>query len=462
MARFLGASLCLLASVRADQIWVHSANLSAAIDSVSGDILHVNSTTATGGISWDAIGLFSLGEKGSSPTVLNISVAPCDGGSVCITQWLSVVGQYSNASCCEEYVVSCEQQISPVSGDAGTPSSLAWSVRILSNAAQPWRTSLKTSFAIAATSEEPLYWVPRTGPECPSNACNSWRDALGMVNGSTVSPPIATKYGLGFYFEQDSAAREVSPVPAYVRADSGGDGLGLIAALDDAIFGLTTDADAGGANVTRWYNRLGGGVGVNVTYFLVPLSGADWRPLFAWGRAAFPRFFLAETLVAEGKHAAPAVAAAAAAAQPAPVPDVVATGLGLYTCAGAADWNVSEAVGLSGASINWDAHFWWPYIGLLLPPPAVDSWISNTGSGEQTACGAGFSHGDVVNRSRINASYTAAAAVGVRTLAYFNLVEFGEVWGVLVSPSGAAHLHVRVCTFPPRILIVAEPLLPAS
>ena len=425
MARFLGAPLILLASVRADHLWVHSANLSVSIDTVNGDIVSVNSTTATGGISWDAIGKFSLGEKGSSPAVLNISVAPCGSGSVCITQWLSVVGQYSNATCCEEYVVACEQQISPVSGDVGSPSSLAWSVRVTSSASQPWRTSLSTSFVVAGNGDAPLYWVPRTGPECPSNACNSWRDALGMVNSSTPSPSIATKYGLGFYFEHDSAAREVSPVPAYVRADSGGDGLGIMAALDDPIFGLTTDADGGGVNVTRWYNRLGGSVGVNLTYFLVPLSGADWRPLFAWGRAAFPRFFLAETLVAESKISAPAEAV-----QPAPVPDVVATGLGLYTCAGAADWNVSEAVGLSGASINWDAHFWWPYIGLLLPPPAVDSWVSNTGSGEQTACGAGFSHGDVVNRSRINASYTAAAAVGVRTLAYFNLVEFGEVWNV--------------------------------
>ena len=77
-----------------------------------------------------------------------------------------------------------------------------------------------------------------------------------------------------------------------------------------------------------------------------------------------------------------------------------------------------------GATTIWDAHFFWPYQGMFLPPNAT--WASNTGGGEELACGAGWRHGDVASRARVAASYASARGAGLRTLAYFNLFHFGQ------------------------------------
>jgi hypothetical protein len=37
-------------------------------------------------------------------------------------------------------------------------------------------------------------------------------------------------------------------------------------------------------------------------------------------------------------------------------------GLGMYTCAGPADLNLT-ALEKFGGNVIWDAHFWWPYQG---------------------------------------------------------------------------------------------------
>lgn len=61
---------------------------------------------------------------------------------------------------------------------------------------------------------------------------------------------------------------------------------------------------------------------------------------------------------------------------------------------------------------------------MFLPPNA--SWVSNSGGGEEDACGLSWTHGDRVDLDRINASYAAARAAGLRTLSYFNLFHFGQ------------------------------------
>ena len=100
---------------------------------------------------------------------------------------------------------------------------------------------------------------------------------------------------------------------------------------------------------------------------------------------------------------------------------------GLYTCANAADVNISE-LRAAGATHIWDAHFNWPYIGMPLPPvvPAGSSWPSNTGSGEEADCGPSFRHGQATSAAQIGAESLAAAALGLTVLQYFNLFEFGE------------------------------------
>ena len=127
-------------------------------------------------------------------------------------------------------------------------------------------------------------------------------------------------------------------------------------------------------------------------------------------RTAFPRFFLSPTLLKGSTF------------------DAVDTGLGLYTCANSEDMNLTEVVELYGATTNWDAHFYWPYIGMFLPPiePPNANWKSNTGPQEEPNCGAHFSHGATVNAAVIGKELAAAAANGIKTLQYFNLIEYGQ------------------------------------
>jgi hypothetical protein len=90
--------------------------------------------------------------------------------------------------------------------------------------------------------------------------------------------------------------------------------------------------------------------------------------------------------------------------------------------------NLPQVRDASGATLNWDAHFYWPYIGLYLPPiqPAGASWASNVGSGEEGVCGPGWRHGANASYAGIAAQYAASAAAGLTTLSYFNLNEWGE------------------------------------
>ena len=240
---------------------------------------------------------------------------------------------------------------------------------------------------------------------------------------------------------------QLLPVPLALRASvAQGAGVGLVAALDDAIFGLRLSVNASALAFTRQFNRLASAQAgaVTVTHFLVPTPGTDWRPLFAWGRAAFPRFFLPPSLLAgtpalnfTATHATPRALAelVARAATPQgappvapPPPPSLAHGLGIYSCANVQDMNLPQVRDASGATLNWDAHFYWPYIGMYLPPiePAGASWASNVGSGEEGVCGPGWRHGANASYAGIAAQYAASAAAGLTTLAYFNLNEWGE------------------------------------
>ena len=103
-----------------------------------------------------------------------------------------------------------------------------------------------------------------------------------------------------------------------------------------------------------------------------------------------------------------------------------------YTCASPADLNLTTTVQNAGGSTLWDASFWWPYIGMFLPPVANASvaWSSNTGGSEQATCSPhpnGFKHGDPVSASTIAAHMVGMAEVGIKLpLSYFNLFELGE------------------------------------
>lgn len=316
------------------------------------------------------------------------------------------------------------------------------------------------NFSTAVDPADAHVWAPRAGNDT-HNVKFVWDNVLRMLGPNETRAVDLTRmqYGTGFLCDPSDAAcmGQLVSVPAAVLASGqAGAGLGMFAKLDDAIFGLNLDVQPSAVTFTRNFNRLAGSHGpVEATYYLVPLAGVCWRPLFAWGRAAFPRFFLSPTLLAGSPSATftasretsitlqqqqqsmakeslstahrNATTSGAVDAPPAP-PAVVSTGLGLYSCANVADMNLTEVIDLSGANINWDAHFYWPYIGMYLPPlvPADAQWTTNQGSGEELHCGPHYVHGQRINTAAIHAEYVAAKRSGITTLAYFNLNEYGQ------------------------------------
>ena len=429
-------------------LWLHTADLSIAVNTSTGAVQRLNTSLGfTSGPSFTA-GIFA-GED-LSPVVHSVAVAACSHNgapAVCVDSNVTVLGERSNATCCERYPLRVRQTLWGVALP-GVPTAVGWTATFLSAAPLPWRTVLQARVdyfdaANAAAAADARVWAPQGGLDSENRAFR-WRDVLSPVAAADGVDLTGMQYGKGFLCDPGTrppCMGRLLPIPlSYSASAAAGAGLGVVAALDDDIFGLVLDLTPASAAFSRRFNRLASAAGpVSATHFLVP-AGNDWRGIFKWGRRAFPRFFLSPTLLTPAARAFSAArahagevaalgrrrAAAAAAPPPPPPPRAIATGLALYSCADVADLNLTE-LALSGANVNWDAHFYWPYIGMYLPPivPANASWESNVGDGEEGACGR-FKHGQQVSYSGIAAEYTAAAEAGIQTLAYFNLNEWGQ------------------------------------
>ena len=427
-------------------LWVNTADLSVAVDGTSGRLAALN--TSSGFSSGPAFSGAILAGEDLNPSVQGVAVSVCTHNgapAVCVDANLTVLGENSNASCCSRYPVRVLQTLWGVALP-GVPTAVGWTASFLSSAPLPWRTVLQARVDFWGEGESPSdvrIWAPRGGVDLENRAF-VWRDVLTPLSANDGVNLTRMQYGQGFLCDSGSACMgQLLPVPVSYTGSAGA-GVGVVAALDDAIFGLTLDLTPSSASFSRRYNRLASAAGpVSATYFLVP-AGADWRALFRWGRAAYPRFFLSPTLLTPAARAFSATRATAQevaalpagrhSAPPAPPPRAIATGLGAYSCANAADMNLTE-LALSGVTTNWDAHFYWPYIGMYLPPvsPQNASWASNLGDGEEGACGR-YRHGQQVSYASIAAEYAAAAAVGLQTLAYFNLNEYGQNYGCTPLP----------------------------
>jgi hypothetical protein len=432
-------------------LWVHSGgDISVAVDSTTGAVAHVNASSVWGGWASDVNATSWLGEAPPSPLAApQVSSCGPDGASVCVSRILSVVGQNPDGTCCHQYTVNVTDTFSPTPSPSSTPlllpASVAWTMSVSeTTSGLSWRTRIATDLEILPAGPSPAnlsdaaFWMPRSGPRP-----GGWTDVTALLTSASAPNGLRTTYGDGFIYEQNiSSGREVSPIPMTLAASLSLDaGLALFHDPADPLVAAYADVDPLRSSFSRIYNRLGAGAladgGVSFTMHFVPVKGADWRPAFAWARAAFPPFFLSASALAAGPQGwVPSAAAAAAATSlaptPSPVPLYLRVGQGLYTCASGEDVNASYLI-QAGATMNWDAHFFWPYIGQFMPQDAT-SWTSNTGSGEELDCGPHFTHGDTVDRGAINATYAAGLDVGLATLPYFNLFEFGENVQIVPAP----------------------------
>jgi hypothetical protein len=265
-----------------------------------------------------------------------------------------------------------------------------------------FRVPLTTSLNISA--EGLSWWAPRTGQTPTDNLL-------------AFDPPLRPARRLLFgAVDNAPASAEETPLPMAVAYSAAlGFGVGLLPNVSDtAIAGELVVGGNVGVSWTRLYDRLDHRTGQPVTYttHLIGLGSGPpsalaqglypelaWRPAMAWMQAHFPSYLLPLLPADEG--------------------------LGIYDCA-AADAVNASFLQQAGASVNWDAHFWWPYIGMTAPPNAT--WRSNTGSGEETQCG-GYTHGDRVSREAMAAYFTNLDQVtngSMHAMSYFNLYEFGE------------------------------------
>ena len=208
------------------------------------------------------------------------------------------------------------------------------------------------------------------------------------------SAPAALSFGAENFLANIAGAgetrgRDAVPVPVAVFANvSVGATLAVVLAMNDTTLAAAIDASTAGLEVRRYNNRLGGGrPAVRFVVHLVAKPATDWRPAYSWVVDRYAQFF----------RAGPAAASVAAG-----------VGLGMYTCANVTGLNVT-ALAAMGANVIWDAHFWWPYQGLFLPPVPSETtrWRSNTGGGEEIKC-PGFNHGQEVSIAAIR---TAASTL---------------------------------------------------
>jgi hypothetical protein len=423
-AAFLLPQLAAPAALSPNWAWVHTPSISAAVDLSSGQLAHVNSSA---GYASDVAALSYLGEGGGQPSQVGAAnVSACEGGgAVCVVRQLTVVGQKSDGSCCVNYTVTATDTFAPALG------SIAWTFAVLESASgASWRTSIVTSVAFAAAASnasDALVFAPRAA------ALNGggFDDTTRLLAGADPALPLKLQLGRGFIYESFASDYAVAPLLASVTASlARGCGVALFHDPSDALVAATAEVGASSTMFSRIYNRLGAGaepLATAFTVYIVSVPGRDWRPAFAWARSAFPRFFLPYSLVA------PPAAARRDLSRMRGEPTSAAflnIGLGLYTCADASELDAPFLRNVSATHI-WDAHFFWPYQGMFLPPN--NSWTSNLGDGEELDCGAAWAHGSRVDRACIAQSYVAAEESGLATLSYLNLFHFGK--DVRVEPS---------------------------
>ena len=160
--------LALVLAAEGSEQWVHSPDISASVDTATGLLASINTSS---GFSTRALGAFAgslLAGQDLSPTISAVTVAPCTFNglpALCMSSTYQVLGEASNASCCQSYAVQVEQALWPLAGLPGpVPSALGWHVSLASAAPQPWRTLLQTRLDFGGgPSSDPLYWAPQGG-----------------------------------------------------------------------------------------------------------------------------------------------------------------------------------------------------------------------------------------------------------------------------------------------------------
>lgn len=264
----------------------------------------------------------------------------------------------------------------------------------------PFRAPIVTQLNFLATHNDANLWLPRAG-----NGSDASDNVLQML------PPPVSPLSLAFGDLQGPQSDDLTPLPmlvAYSPREVWA--LGVFHSLNDTVLAGQVELADHHYSFSRLFDRLDHQTQrpVHYTTYLMGFNGTwpglwqpamAWRQPMAWMQQQFPVHMLPRRRFADA--------------------------LGVYTCGAPQSIN-STALALAAATVQWDATFPWPYIGLYAPPNAT--WASNTGDGEETDCGA-FTHGQRSSRQDMAAYYQdlyKATDNRVQGLTYFNLFELGE------------------------------------
>jgi hypothetical protein len=417
--------------------WVHGDALSVGIDRTTGVLLQINATIT--GYARHVVGRsFVTDAPGGAMDQQSVVIdhQPLQN-TVTVTRTCRVQG----------YGTSAMQDFEVVIVDSFSPSlagGVAWTLIATSTTDTPWRaavgTDVKIVDAAGGSSNHDDFWLPQNGASMSE-------DVLAMRSSGSNSSYEAVELGLNYVAEGQQAQHHM-PYPLFMWAAptgdtadpaDGGGGLIVAASLNDTTIAATADLNANRLLYTRLYNRQSSAssnlahnswtthlgalaapdpAAVDPTLPVVVRQDDPWRDALRFAMAVSPEVFNA--------------------VQPAATPSgqptsLVNVGLGIYTCAPAGSLNISTTVNYAGATTLWDASFWWPYIGLFLPPVpnASTPWGTNVGSGEQLACskpgGVQFKHGQQASASTVAGHLSEMVESSITNpLSYFNLFEFGQ------------------------------------
>ncbi|MDR3715729.1 MAG: hypothetical protein P4L51_23195 [Puia sp.] len=284
-----------------------------------------------------------------------------------------------------------------------TKSSIRWELDIIGTG-KPWGTVIHTRLAYPVKKQSAFWTSWGEPPYRPNERDTSWQKALANRAGGSnrwIDPLIATPfcdsrfyYGAP-YLEYGQPRVGFCPmgdnlfcIPMYsILEPSENAGMTLVLSPEDNIIDLTMETTAAGeVSFSRLFNRIAKGDTLRLHMDLVG-HGADWRSGLAWMSRRYPGYFFPKGVMA-GRYG----------------------GTGAYSDH-SSDFDATKMKKMA-FTVNWQASFDFPYMGMFLPPVGGDEKWTRYGNGLTSIRG-------------MNAYAASMKQKGFFVFNYFNVTEFG-------------------------------------
>lgn len=398
---------------------INSINVELCIDSNTGSISKISTTK---GLSLPTSGYSFISDDSyfDVNNVISLDISTNTANQITVLRNI----MYNN-----QYTLTLNDTFSILGDDKSV---ISWKLTIKNiTSSKPFATGISTSINFTNINSSDLYyWTLQSGNYYKdlNTGYKPFVDVLKLLNGTDINNTIYSQIGDDYVDDSimnnapNGLTRRVSVFPLSIfTSKSLKHGISFIYDINDIILGATMNINSEHQLFQRYYNRLSPTNTLSFTTYIRLNDGFSWRDTMKWTIDKFSKLFKPS-------------------GQPSRVgPIVNNAGLGVYTCAAAMDVNTTNVVNNSGVNINWDSSFWYVYQGMSLPPNT--SWSSYLGPEEQGYCGPSFKHGEESTRDRIASHYYNMSKIGITTVSYFNLFEWGEFvkWPLMNIPKNVSN-----------------------